>query len=123
MTSSLRIHGTIRPAHRGDALRTYLTAPGLNLRLVNLPSYSPDSDADEAIWGWVRQEATADRCLRTRIAVREVVGDFFIDPARRREEVERRCGIILHARAAELARPVQADLPPPANVDFTLASV
>ena len=33
------------PAHRGDALRTYLTTPGLNLRLVNLPSYSPDFNA------------------------------------------------------------------------------
>ena len=43
------------PAHRGDALRAYLTTPGLNLRLVNLPSYSPDFNADEAIWGWVRQ--------------------------------------------------------------------
>ena len=32
-------------AHRGDALRTYLTTPGLRLRLVNLPSYSPDFNA------------------------------------------------------------------------------
>ena len=29
------------PAHRGDALRAYLTTSGLRLRLVNLPSYSP----------------------------------------------------------------------------------
>ena len=40
------------PAHRGDAIRAYLTTPGLNLHLVNLPSYSPDFNADEAIWGW-----------------------------------------------------------------------
>ena len=41
------------PAHRGDALRAYLTTPDLNLRLVNpvsstgpaLPSYSPDFKA------------------------------------------------------------------------------
>ena len=44
------------PAHRGDAIRAYLTTPGLNLHLVNLPSYSPDFNADEAIWGWARQE-------------------------------------------------------------------
>ena len=37
------------PAHRGDAVRAYLTTPGLNLRLVNLPSYSPDFNPDEAI--------------------------------------------------------------------------
>ena len=42
------------PAHRCDAVRAYLTTPGLNLRLVNLPSYSPDFNPDEAIWGWVR---------------------------------------------------------------------
>ena len=37
------------PAHRDDAIRSYLTTPGLNLRLVNLPSYSPDFNPDEAI--------------------------------------------------------------------------
>ena len=56
------------PAHRGDALRAYLTTPGLNLCLVNLPSYSPDFNADEAVWGWVRQEVTANLCLGTRAA-------------------------------------------------------
>ena len=51
------------PAHRGEVLREYLGSPGLNLRLVNpvsstgqvLPGYSPDFNADEAIWGWVRE--------------------------------------------------------------------
>jgi hypothetical protein len=42
------------PAHRGDAMRTYLSTPDLNLRLVALPAYSPDYNADEAIWGWIR---------------------------------------------------------------------
>ena len=46
------------PAHRGEALREYLRTPGLSLRLANLPGYSPDCNADEAIWGWVREEAT-----------------------------------------------------------------
>ena len=31
------------PAHRGDAIRAYLTTPNLNLRLVNLPSTVPTS--------------------------------------------------------------------------------
>ena len=43
------------PSWRGDYLRT----PGLGIRLVNLPGYSPDFNADEAIWGWAREEATA----------------------------------------------------------------
>ena len=111
------------PAHRGDALRTYLTTPGLHLRLVNLPSYSPDFNADEAIWGWVRQEATANVCLGTRAAVRERVGGFFTDLAHRREEVKRRCRTILQARAAALTGSARADFLRPANVDFTLASV
>ena len=37
------------PAHRGEAMRSFLKTPGLNLRLVNLPGYSPDFNADEAI--------------------------------------------------------------------------
>ena len=44
------------PAHRGEAVREYLRTPGLGLRLVNLPGYSPDFNADEAIWGWAREE-------------------------------------------------------------------
>ena len=111
------------PAHRGDALRAYLTTPGLNLHLVNLPSYSPDFNADEAIWGWVRQEATANLCLGTRAAVREKVGDFFINLAGRREEVKRRCRTALQTRAEAMIGRAPADFTGRANVDFTLASV
>lgn len=111
------------PAHRGDAIRAYLTTPKLNLRLVNLPSYSPDFNADEAIWGWVRQEATANLCLGTRTAVRETVDTFFTDLTHRREEVKRRCRTVLQAKADELMGRTQANPRSLANVDFTLASV
>ena len=37
------------PAHRGEAMREYLRTPNLKLQLVNLPGYSPDFNADEAI--------------------------------------------------------------------------
>ena len=33
------------PAHRGEAVRELLRRPGQNLRLVNLPGYSPDFNA------------------------------------------------------------------------------
>ena len=79
-------------AHRGEAIRAYLTTPGLNMHLVNLPSYSPDCNADEAIWGWARQDATANRCLGTRAAVQETVGDFFARLSSRREEVKAAAG-------------------------------
>ena len=38
------------PAHSGKAVREYLGTPGLGLRLVNLPGYSSDINADETIW-------------------------------------------------------------------------
>ena len=44
-------------------MREFLRAPGLGMRLVNLPGYSPDFNADEAIWGWVREAATGNLCL------------------------------------------------------------
>ena len=53
------------PAHRGEAVREYLGTPGLGLRLVNLPGYSPDFNADEAVWGWVREDATGNLSLGT----------------------------------------------------------
>ena len=36
---------------------------------MNLPGYSPDFNADEAIWGWAREEATGNLCLGSRAAV------------------------------------------------------
>ena len=39
------------PAHRGEAVREYLGTPSLGLRLVKLPAYSPDFNADEAVGG------------------------------------------------------------------------
>ena len=108
---------------RKAQIRAYLTTPGLNLRLVNLPSYNPDFNADEPIWGWVRQEATANVCLGTRAAVRERVGDFFTHLAHRREEVKRRCRTILQAARRRTHSPVQPNPYDPTNIDFTLASV
>ena len=64
------------PAHRGYAVREWLGKPGVNLRLVNLPGYSPDFNADEAIWGWAREEATGNLCLGTKELVQGRVGNF-----------------------------------------------
>ena len=51
------------PAHRGAAIRSHLATPDLHLRLVALPAYSPDFNADEAVWDWAREEVTANECL------------------------------------------------------------
>ena len=90
---------------------------------MNLPSCSPDFNADEAIWGWARQEETANQRLGTRAAVQEKVGDFYVRLSSRREEVTRRYRTMLQAQADELTTSAPADTLRPANVDFTLASV
>ena len=92
------------PVHHGDALRAYLTTPGLRLQLVSLPGYSPDFNAAEAIWDWAREEVTANLCLGTKAAVQEKLGHFFAQLAYRTEEVKQRCRTVLQARAEELFR-------------------
>ncbi len=82
-TERLNVIWDNAPAHRGEAVREYLQTPGLNLRLVNLPGYSPDFNADEAIWGWAREEATGNLCLGTREAVLERVETSWPWPAER----------------------------------------
>ena len=111
------------PAHGGEALRDYLATPDLQLRLVRLPAYSPDFNADEAIWGWVRQEATANTCFGTRAKVREHVGAFFRGLVDRTEEVKHRCQTILQTQADAFTSAVQAILQPSNHVDSTLALV
>lgn len=90
------------PAHRGDALRSYLTTPDLNLRLVALPAYSPDYNADEAIWKWARAEVTANTCWGTADRVRAALDEFFAGLAERAEDVRRRCRSQLQADLAAM---------------------
>ena len=111
------------PAHRGEAVREYLRRPGLGLRLVNLPGYSPDFNAAEAIWGWAREEATGNLCLGSRAAVQERVGSFLSRLTSRKDEVKRRCRTVLQARAEALRRDSQPDPRLPANAHPTLALV
>ena len=42
-------------------MRSYLTTPDLQLRLVALPAYSPDFNADEAVWDWARRRGHGQR--------------------------------------------------------------
>ena len=111
------------PAHRGEAVRELLRRPGLNLRLVNLPGYSPDFDADEAICGWAREEATSNLCLGTRALVQERVGKFLSSLTSRKGEVARRCRTVLQSRAEALLPASRPDSRCPANAHPTLALV
>ena len=109
------------PAHRGEAVREYLRTPGL--RLVNLPGYSPDFNADEAIWGWAREEATGNLCLGSKASVQERVGNFLAGLASRKDEVQRCCRTILQSRTDAILRESRPDSRHSPNAHSTLALV
>ena len=111
------------PAHRGEAIRSYLTTPDLQLRLVALPAYSPDFNADEAVWDWAREEVTANECLGTKAQVQEKMNAFFGGLAHRKDEVKHRCRTLLQARADALIFTPSLPLPSLQNVVPTLALV
>jgi transposase len=111
------------PAHGGVALRAYLATPDLRIRLVRLPAYSPDFNPDEAIWGWVREEVTANTGFGTKSKVQEHVGQFFRDLVQRTDEVKHRCRRTLQSQVDALVPCVDAILQPPDHVDPTVALV
>ena len=119
----LRVIWDNAPAHRGEAVREYLRTPELELRLVNLPGYSPDFNADEAIWGWAREEATGNLCLGSRAAVQDRVGKFLAGLSSRKDEVRRRCRTVLQSRADPFLRDSRPNSHHPANAHLTLALV
>jgi len=90
------------PAHGGEPLRAYLRTPDVRLRLVRLPAYSPDFNADEHVWGWIRAEVTANTCFGTAAQVRAHVDPFFAGLAARADEVKQRCRTVLQTTADAL---------------------
>jgi transposase len=111
------------PVHRGAEVRAYLATPNLNLRLVALPAYSPDFNADEAVWDWVREEVTANTCFGTAVKVREKLDAFFVGTAERTAEVRRRCRTILQSKADALLTTIHQPSMQADHVDLTLVSV
>jgi transposase len=111
------------PAHGGDAVRDYLATPGLGLRLVRLPAYSPDFNPDEAIWAWAREEVTANTCLGTKAAVQQQIARFFAGLAGRTAEVQSRGRRTLQALAEGVTITPSEVRPPPPHVDPIGASV
>jgi hypothetical protein len=119
------------PAHHGPEIRAYLpptrSGADLNLRLVpptrSGAGYSPDFNADEAIWDWVREEVTANTCFGTAANVRGKVDPFFAGLATRKEEVQRRCQTALQAQAEALVATAHQLFPQTQHVVLTLRSV
>ncbi len=90
------------PAHGGEPIRAYLRTPGLRLRLVRLPAYSPDFNADEHVWGWIRESVTANTCFGTAAKVRAHVDPFLAALTTHAEAVKQRCRTVLQAKADTL---------------------
>ena len=88
-----------------------------------LPGYSPDFNADEAVWGWVSEEATGSLCLGTKELVQERVGNFPAALTSRKEEVKGRCRTVLQSRAERLLQDSQPHRQPQANAHSTLVLV
>ncbi len=105
-------------------MRTYLETPALDVQVYRLPAYSPDFNADEAIWAWVREEVTANTCLGTKAAVQEKVAHFFDDLKSRTAEVRTRCRTKLQAFAEAATSDAAAQAVLAADhAAFTCASV
>jgi transposase len=111
------------PAHRGPEMRAYLSTPGLKLRLVALPAYSPDFNPDEAIWDWAREEVTANTCFGTAAKVQEKLDGFFAGLTTRAAEAQQRCRTILQAQADALMATANQLADQTHHVDFTLVPV
>ena len=111
------------PAHRGEAVRKYVRTPGLGLRLVNLPGYSPDFNPDEAVWGWAREEATGNLCLGTKGLVQERVRHFLAALSSRKDEVKRRCRTVLQSRTERVLQNFHLHCQSLPNAHPTLALV
>jgi len=111
------------PAHGGAAVRDDLSTPGLGLRVLRLPAYSPDCNPDEAIWAWAREEVTANTCLGSKAAVQEQMQRFFAGLPTRVAEVQSRCRRKLQALAEALAAPVPESNHEALHVDPIGASV
>jgi len=111
------------PAHGGDAVREYLATPDNALRLVRLPAYSPDFNADEAIWGWAREEVTANTGLGTKAKVQEKMAHFLDGLKDRTGEVQSRCRTKLQALVEAVDSLESVSPTGRTHVDFTCASV
>ncbi len=111
------------PAHGGEAVREYLATPDNALRVLRLPAYSPDFNADEAIWAWVREEVTANTCLGTTAKVQEKMTHFLEGLKDRTAEVRSRCRTKLQALAEGLPPAMPAHALAALHVDPTCASV
>ena len=60
------------PAHRGQAVRTFLTDGGSKQFLLErLPSYAPELNPDEGVWNYLKNVLLINRCFETTIDLKD----------------------------------------------------
>ena len=116
------------PAHRGEAVWEYLRTPGLGLvdprfHGAGSAGIQPGLHADEAIWGWVREEATGNLCLGGKVRVQQKVSHFLARLTNRKDEVKQPCRTVLPSRAGRLVQHSQSVSGHTQNAYPTLALV
>ena len=88
-------------------MREYLRTSGPGLRPLNLPGCRPGFNADEGVWGWVKEQTTGNLRLGTKALVHENVINFLGGLARRKDKVKRRCRVVLQSKAEEIVQDSQ----------------
>ena len=83
----------------------------------------PDVNADEAVWGWVIEEASGDLCLGSREAGQDMVGQYLAGLTSWKDEMGRHGRTVFQARVESLLRGYRPESPHPANAYLTLAMV
>ncbi len=100
----------LRFQHRQSGQRREQGQPRVHQARRATTRNSPDFNADEAIWGWVRAEVTANTCFGTKARVREKVGALFQGLGARTDEVKRCCRTILQTKADVTILQTKADV-------------
>ncbi len=76
-----RIHVVLDNAryHHAKVVRDWLARPGCRIKLIFLPSYSPNLNAIERLWGVMHREVTHNKCYATFDEFAAAIGDFFAE--------------------------------------------
>jgi transposase len=81
--------------HHAKILQPFLRKNEERLTLVFLPSYSPNLNLVERIWGWLKESVIANRFHVNRKELRESIVSFLEHLAQFSEKVLQRIGQIV----------------------------
>lgn len=65
--------------HRAKAVREWLARPGCRIQPIFLPSYAPNLNAIERLWGVMHREVTHNKCYATFDEFAAAITEFFAE--------------------------------------------